>query len=55
MWDGKDEAGLPLADGAYKYWMVVVDAEGRQIESHTRTVEITTEGPKGSVPVFTNR
>jgi hypothetical protein len=55
MWDGKDEAGLPLADGVYKYWLVVIDSEGRTLESHTREVEITTEGPKGSVPVFTNR
>ena len=55
MWDGKDEAGLPLPDGAYKYWMLVVDAEGRQMESHAHTVEITTEGPKGAVPVYTNR
>jgi hypothetical protein len=55
MWDGKDETGLPLPDGAYKYWLVVTDGEGRELESHRNTVEITTEGPKGSVPVFTNR
>ena len=55
MWDGKDEAGLPLADGVYKYWLVVVDSEGRELLSHTQKVEITTEGPKGAVPVFTNR
>jgi hypothetical protein len=55
MWDGKDEAGLPLPDGVYKYWMVVIDSEGRELMSHTNKVEITTEGPKGAVPVFTNR
>jgi hypothetical protein len=55
MWDGKDEAGLPLPDGIYKYSMVVVDAEGRQLASHANTVEITTEGPKGTVPVYTDR
>ncbi|MGD8413542.1 MAG: PorV/PorQ family protein [Candidatus Latescibacterota bacterium] len=55
MWDGKDEAGLPLPDGTYEYWLVVVDAEGRQMSSHTNKVEITTEGPKGAVPVYTNR
>jgi hypothetical protein len=55
MWDGKDEAGLPLPDGVYKYWMVVVDSEGRELSSHTHKVEITTEGPKGAVPVYTNR
>jgi hypothetical protein len=55
MWDGKDEAGLPLPDGVYKYWLIVVDGEGRELASHTNKVEITTEGPKGAVPVFTNR
>jgi hypothetical protein len=53
MWDGKDEAGLPLPDGVYSYWMAVVDSEGRKMDSHAHTVEITTEGPKGVVPVFT--
>jgi hypothetical protein len=53
MWDGKDEAGLPLPDGVYKYWMIVVDDEGREMTSHRHTVEITTEGPKGAVPVYT--
>lgn len=55
MWDGKDETGLPLPDGVYKYRLVVVDLEGRELDSHVREVEITTEGPKGAVPVFTNR
>jgi hypothetical protein len=54
MWDGKDEAGLPLADGVYTYQLVVVDEHGRRLEGHPRTVEITTEGPQGVVPVFTD-
>ena len=52
MWDGKDEAGLPLADGIYRYQIVVWDYEGREIVSHARMVEITTSGPQGSVPVL---
>jgi hypothetical protein len=54
MWDGKDATGLPLPDGAYRYSFVVIDAEGRTIQSSVKKVEITTEGPKGSVPVFTS-
>jgi len=53
MWDGKDEAGLPLADGVYTYQLVVIDEHGGRLEGHPRTVEITTEGPKGAVPVIT--
>ena len=52
MWDGKDEAGLPLADGVYRYRLVVVDAVGRTTESRERTVEIMTSGPQGEVPVI---
>jgi opacity protein-like surface antigen len=52
MWDGKDETGLPLADGVYKYRLVVVDAEGRETVGRERTVEITTSGPQGDVPVI---
>lgn len=52
MWDGKDESGLPLADGAYRYRLVVVDAAGRATESRERTVEIMTSGPQGEVPVI---
>jgi hypothetical protein len=54
MWDGKDETGLPLPDGVYRYWLVVLDIEGREFTAAARDVEITTEGPKGSVPVFTS-
>ncbi len=52
MWDGKNEVGLPLADGVYRYQIVVWDDQGREIQSRTRNVEITTSGPQGSVPVF---
>jgi FlgD Ig-like domain len=51
MWDGKDESGMPLPDGHYRYQLVVVDNEGRTVTGHDRIVEITTSGPQGSVPV----
>ena len=54
MWDGKDETGLPLPDGIYRYQLVVIDVEGREFVGHERDVEITTGGPQGSVPVFTD-
>jgi flagellar hook assembly protein FlgD len=50
-WDGKDETGLPLADGSYRYHLVVNDREGRRIVGPTRAVEISTTGPQGQVPV----
>jgi len=50
-WDGKDETGLPLADGTYRYHLVVNDREGRQIVGPVRVVEISTTGPQGTVPV----
>jgi len=53
MWDGKDETGLPLPDGLYRYQLVVLDEQGGRLEGHVRTVEITTEGPKGVIPVIT--
>jgi len=52
LWDGKDETGLPLADGVYRYALVVHDREGRTFASPTRQVEIATEGPQGRVPVI---
>jgi hypothetical protein len=51
-WDGKDETGMPLADGLYRYRLTVRDREGRTITSTVRTVEISTTGPQGSVPVI---
>jgi hypothetical protein len=50
-WDGKDENGLPLPDGMYRYTLVVYDREGRLLSDATRMVEISTGGPQGSVPV----
>ncbi len=52
MWDGKDESGLPLPDGIYEYQLVVTDREGRIMHDKTRSVEIATGGPQGSVPVI---
>jgi len=52
MWDGKDENGLTLADGIYRYALVVIDEEGRQVTSDEKSVEITTSGPQGNVPVI---
>jgi hypothetical protein len=51
-WDGKDEAGMPLADGTYRYTLVVKDVQGRVVTSHMRAVEISTTGPQGTVPVL---
>ena len=50
-WDGKDESGMPLADGTYRYRLVVRDAAGRVLEGPTRAIEIFTTGPQGNVPV----
>ncbi|MDD3643892.1 MAG: FlgD immunoglobulin-like domain containing protein [Candidatus Krumholzibacteria bacterium] len=52
MWDGKNEMGMPLADGIYTYQLVVVDTEGRETAGRKRTVEITTAGPQGDVPII---
>jgi hypothetical protein len=52
LWDGKDETGLPLPDGDYRYRLVVNDSEGRVIESRVRAVTISTGGPQGEVPVI---
>ena len=51
-WDGKDETGLPLADGEYRYRLQVNDADGRVIESRVHAVTISTGGPQGEVPVI---
>ena len=51
LWDGKDEAGLPLPDGSYKYRLTVHDSAGRMNEAPERAVEINTSGPQGSVEV----
>jgi hypothetical protein len=52
MWDGKNESGLTLADGVYFYSLVVVDDAGRVVEASEKTVQITTAGPQGAVPVL---
>jgi hypothetical protein len=52
LWDGKDETGLPLPDGDYRYTLTVRDLEGRVIDSRTRVVQISTGGPQGAVPVL---
>jgi hypothetical protein len=52
LWDGKDETGLPLPDGVYRYQLVVKDLEGRIVAGPVREVEISTGGPQGSIPVI---
>jgi hypothetical protein len=52
MWDGKDEYGMTLPDGIYHYRMTVIDNEGRTLRTEEKTVQITTSGPQGSVPVI---
>ena len=54
-WDGKDENGLPLPDGFYRYSLVVKDAVGRVVSGPVRKVEIMTSGPQGSVPVIPSK
>jgi hypothetical protein len=51
LWDGKDEAGMPLADGIYHYQLVVKDHDGRVLAGQTHKIEIQTTGPQGTVPV----
>jgi len=52
LWDGKNESGMPLPDGQYRYQLVVKDANGMEIVSPTHMVEISTGGPQGAVPVI---
>jgi hypothetical protein len=51
MWDGKNESGLTLPDGHYRYRLTVVDEAGRVVSASEKIVSITTSGPRGSVPV----
>jgi hypothetical protein len=51
VWDGKDETGLPLPDGFYRYQLVVHDDQGREITSSTQMVEIATTGPQGTIEI----
>jgi flagellar hook capping protein FlgD len=50
-WDGKDENGLPLPDGTYRYSLVVKDTVGRAVAGPVRMVAISTGGPQGNVPL----
>jgi hypothetical protein len=52
VWDGKDETGLPLPDGVYRYRLVVQDREGREMASPGAAVEIATGGPEGTIQVL---
>jgi len=52
VWDGKDETGLPLPDGAYHYQLEVRDRDGREVVSPLQLVEISTSGPQGSIEVL---
>jgi hypothetical protein len=54
LWDGKDETGMPVADGVYTYHLTVKDTDGRVLNASTRKVEISTGGPQVTVPVQTN-
>jgi hypothetical protein len=51
VWDGMDEAGLTVPDGVYTHVLVVTDVEGHDLVSPAGTVQITTAGPQGMVPV----
>jgi hypothetical protein len=54
LWDGKDESGMPLPDGTYRYTLEVHDGQGRTIAGSTHSVEISTSGPQGTVPLVPN-
>ena len=51
-WDGKDESGLPVADGVYRYRLQVKDKEGREVAASIKQITISTTGPQGEVPVI---
>ena len=51
-WDGKDETGMPLADGLYHYRLSVKDRAGRSLLATAHILEISTTGPEGTVPVI---
>lgn len=51
LWDGTNEAGMPLPDGRYRYHLVVRDDEGVEIDAKEQEVVISTAGPQGSIPV----
>ncbi len=48
IWDGKNDNGLPLPDGTYRYQLTVRDADGRQIEGSPGEIQIDTDGPRGN-------
>jgi len=50
-WDGKSETGMPLPDGIYRYNLVVKDKAGRKVEGPTHSLQISTAGPQGTVPL----
>jgi len=51
-WDGKDESGMPVADGIYRYRLQVKDREGREVTASAKQLTISTTGPQGEVPVI---
>ena len=51
-WDGKDENGLRLPDGVYRYSLAVKDAVGRSVVGPMHSIEISTAGPQGAVPLI---
>jgi hypothetical protein len=51
VWDGKDTAGRPLADGSYTYRLRVNERGGTSLQAPPGTVEISSGGPRGSIEV----
>ena len=45
IWNGKDDRGLPVADGEYKLVMKVKDKNGRNIESGKESVKVSSSIP----------